>query len=346
MSGDARPRRIVVYRLGSLGDTVVALPCLHKVAQAYPDAERILLTNVPVSTKAAPLEAILGGSGLVHGYMSYPVGTRSLAELSGLRTRLRALGAETLVYLTPSRGLAGAVRDLMYFKLCGFRHVVGAPLSPDLQRHRRGADGLLERECERLARCMAPLGDVALDDPRSWDLRLSAAEAQAAANALGAAAAQPRIAINMGGKVARNDWGETNWRALVTLLRRECGGHALLFVGAAEDEARAARVGALWPGPVANLCGRVTPRVSAAAMAGARVFVGHDSGPLHLASSVGVPCVGLYGDNHEPRKWHPYGDHHRILHDMNGVPAIGVEAVARAVLAEVAIAQVPQAAAS
>ena len=338
MTGSARPQRIVVYRLGSLGDTVVALPCLHAVARAYPEAERIMLTNVPVNAKAAPLEAILGGSGLVHGYMSYPVGTRSLAELSGLRTRLRALGADTLVYLTPSRGLAGAVRDLLYFRLCGFRHIVGTPLSHDLQRHRRGPDGMLERECERLARCLAGFGAIALDDPAAWDLRLAASEREAAASALDAAAAHPRIAINMGGKVAQNDWGEANWRALITRLRGNCADHALVFVGAAEDQARAAGVGALWPGPVANLCGRVSPRVSAAAMAGARVFVGHDSGPLHLAACVGVPCVGLYGDYHEPRKWHPHGAQHRILHEMKGVAAINVETVAQAVLAVLATA--------
>ena len=52
--------------------------------RTWPDAERIVLTNVPVSTKAAPLNAILGGSGLVHGSMAYPVGTRSLGALWAL----------------------------------------------------------------------------------------------------------------------------------------------------------------------------------------------------------------------------------------------------------------------
>lgn len=334
MTAGARARRIVVYRLGSLGDTVVALPCLHAVARAFPDAERVMLTNIPVSSKAAPLEAILGGSGLVHRFMAYPVGTRSVSALQRLRTALRALDAQTLVYLTPSRGLAAAWRDLLYFRLCGFTRVIGTPSTNDLQRNRRGADGLLELECQRLARCMAELGPIELDDPASWDLHLTAAERHDAAGMLGGATTRPRIAINMGGKAAQNDWGEPNWLALATRLRGACNDHALLFVGAAEDAARAARVGALWPGPVINLCGSVSPRVSAAAMAGARVFVGHDSGPLHLAASMRVPCIGLYGDKNEPRKWHPYGAQHGILHNMGGVAQISVEQVAQAVLAK------------
>jgi heptosyltransferase-3 len=332
----ADPKRVVVYRLGSLGDTVVALPCLHAVARAFPQAERIVLTNFPVSSKAAPLAAILGGSGLVQRFMAYPVGTRSFATLLGLRNTLRALGTDTLVYLTPSRGISAAWRDLLFFRFCGFRRIIGAPLSRDLHDNRRNADGLIEWECARLARCMAPLGPIALDDPGEWDLHVSAEEKQAAAVALQAAGTGPRIAINMGGKVAENDWGEPNWQALATRLRDACGDHTLVFVGAEEDAARAARVGALWPAATVNLCGKVSPRVSAAAMAGSRVFIGHDSGPLHLAACMGVPCVGLYGDKNEPRKWHPYGGRHRIIHEMRGVLAITVERVATEALAQLA----------
>lgn len=325
-------RRVVIYRLGSLGDTVVVLPCLHAVARAFPDAERVMLTNVPVSAKAAPLETILGGSGLVHRYMAYPVGTRSLGALRALRASLRALDARTLVYLTPSRGLVAAWRDLLFFRLCGFTTIIGIPLTRDLQHNRPGLDDCIERECHRLARTIAPLGPVDLEDPDQWDLHLTIAERQAASAALGTVEHRPRIAINMGGKVAKNDWGEANWRSLVTRLAASSGHHALVFVGGPEDSARAARVGSAWPGPVVDLCGKVSPRVSAAAMSGSRVFVGHDSGPLHLAAAMGVDCVGLFGDNNPPCKWHPVGASHRIVHDMRGVQDIAVGTVAEAVL--------------
>ncbi len=68
---------ILIYRLGSLGDTVVALPALKLVARAFPDAERWMLTNFSTSAKAAPMAAVLAGMGLVHGYIEYPIGMRS-----------------------------------------------------------------------------------------------------------------------------------------------------------------------------------------------------------------------------------------------------------------------------
>ena len=71
MSPDTSVKRVLIYRLGSLGDTVVALPCFHLIARAYPNADRRLLTNFHVHAKAPAAAAVLGNSGLVHGYMRY-----------------------------------------------------------------------------------------------------------------------------------------------------------------------------------------------------------------------------------------------------------------------------------
>ena len=319
---------IVIYRLGSLGDTIVALPCFHAITRAHPGAERVVLTNFPVSAKAAPLEGILGGSGLMDRAMAYPVGTRSLKALWALRGELRALGADTLYYLTPARGLAAAWRDWLFFKLCGFRHIVGTPLTAELQANRIvNAQGDIERECLRLARCLHALGPIPVDDRGHWSLGLSTAERDRASACIAPLQGQRFMAINMGGKVAPKDWGEANWAVLLTALGRAHPGMGLLVVGAQEDSDRAQRVTRGWPGPVVDACGRLSPRESAAAMSGAALFIGHDSGPMHLAATVGVPCVGLFGGYNQPVVWHPHGKQHRVIHRMSGVQDISVNEV-------------------
>jgi len=50
---------VLVYRLGSLGDFVVALPALHLIERAFPNARRSLLTNVPVAAKAPAAREVL-----------------------------------------------------------------------------------------------------------------------------------------------------------------------------------------------------------------------------------------------------------------------------------------------
>lgn len=345
--------RVVIYRLGSLGDTVVALPCFHKVAQTWPHAERIVLTNFPVSSNAAPLEVVLGGGGLIHAAIAYPVGTRSIGQLWQLARNLRSLKADVLVYLTPARGLLKAFRDWLFFKCCGFKDIVGAPLTEDMQHcrqlvshgphDRRGphndpqalqaaqAQWAEERECERLARCLGSLGPINLDDPGMWDLRLTEREVRAAAAVLIPLHGSPYFAINMGGKAKQKDWGWSNWRALLDQLSYRYPEAGLLAIGAAEDSERARELAEAWRGPVVDACGRLSPRESAAAMRDAVAFIGHDSGPLHLAAAAGVPCIGLFGSLNQPNRWHPRGDHHRIIHRMSGLADISVAEVLDAV---------------
>lgn len=314
---------MVIYRLGSLGDTIVALPCFHLIERAFPDAERLILTNAPVSSKAAPIEAILYNGGFIHGAISYPLGLRDPASLLRLASRLHARPIDRLVHLVGPRGIAAAHRDVAFFRLCGFRTIIGAAVTRDRQQHRVDADGELERESSRLGRTLAELGPIDFADRRWWDLRLTQAERSGAHAALSPLASRGFIVINTGGKVVENDWGEDNWGSLLTRLGPEIGPRGLAFVGAREDSERAGRLRTIWrDAPTVDLCGRLTPRESAAVIERADLFIGHDSGPLHLAGAVGTPCVGLFGSYNRPKKWHPVGPNTHILHHMAGISTI------------------------
>src|SRR4051794_7948174 len=111
--------RILIYRLGSLGDTVVALPALHAIRQRFTNAEITILTNTPVSGKAAPLENVLHGSGLYDPILHYPVRLRSPAALWNLVCTIRSRQFAHVFHLTAHRGFSKTLRDYIFFKACG-----------------------------------------------------------------------------------------------------------------------------------------------------------------------------------------------------------------------------------
>jgi heptosyltransferase-3 len=323
-------KRVLIYRLGSLGDTLVALPALHLVARAFPEAERRMLTNFPVNVKAPPAAAILENTGLVHGFLRYAVGVRGPRELLSLWWQVFRWRPHVLVYLGSSRGVESARRDAAFFRACGIRRLIGVPFTDDMQQNRwEAGDGALEPEGARLVRNIAELGDAYIDAPESWDLHLTEAEQVRADEALRPVMGLPLVAVSVGTKVQSKDWGRENWRALLARVASAYPGHALALSGAPEESEASEFAADGWRqaggGPVVNLCGLLTPRQSAAAFARARVFIGHDSGPMHLAAAVQTPCVAIFAARNKPRVWFPYGRQHRIVYHQTECWGCGLE---------------------
>lgn len=307
-------RRILIYRLGSLGDTLVALPALRLVARAFPDVERWMLTNFSASVKAAPMAAVLEGTGLVHGYIEYPLGLRNPRALLALRRRLRAMNADTLVYLAEPRGRLRAWRDAIFFRACGFRHLIGVPYRADKQRLRQVSHGLYESEGARLARCIAALGDARVDTIDSYLLVLTPLEVEQADAALAALCGRGLINVSIGTKADVRDWEDERWLPLLERLAARYPRYGLVLDGAPSERARCERLAVSWAGRYVNLCGELSLRASAAVLARCRVFIGHNSGPMHLAAAVGTPCVAIFSANYLPGEWFPQGATHHVLY--------------------------------
>jgi ADP-heptose:LPS heptosyltransferase len=300
--------------LGSLGDTVAALPCFHLIARAFPQAERRLLTNFPVHAKAPAAAAVLGDSGLVHGYLRYTVGTRRVGELVRLAWQIRRFRPDLLVYLMPARPLKNVRRDRLFFRAAGVRQIVGLPGAEELKHRFDPQTGLYESEASRLGRSIAELGDARIGELENWNLVLTAEEREAAAQALAAFGQGPLIVCGPGTKMQAKDWGQENWRSLLSRLAAEYPRHSLALIGAKEEAGIAEYAAQQWTGPKVNLCGRLTPRETAALLAYADLFLGPDSGPMHLAASVGVPCAIAFSAAGLPGVWYPIGQQHQIVY--------------------------------
>jgi len=61
-----------------------------------------------------------------------------------------------------------------------------------------------------------------------------------------------------------------------------------------------------------NLAGKVDLLTAFACLERARLFIGNDSGAMHLAAAAGCPTIGLFGPSDE-RLYAPWGDHARVV---------------------------------
>ena len=196
--------------------------------------------------------------------------------------------------------------------------MVGVPYSRGLRENRWLADKqLYENEASRLSRCLSSLGETYLNEPASWDLRLTDSEMLVADSLLESwPASKSFIAVSVGTKMQAKDWGVENWRILLGRLQSMLPQHGIVLLGSAEESAASELASANWTGPRLNLCGRCTPRESAALLRRASFFVGHDSGPMHLASAVGISTVAIFAARERPGVWFPNGDKHLVLYHL------------------------------
>jgi ADP-heptose:LPS heptosyltransferase len=307
-------KRVLIYRLGSLGDMTIALPCFHLIARLFPDAERCLLTNIPTHAKAPAASAILGGAGLVDDFINYPIGTRNLGEIIQTWRKIRKFAPDILIYLAAPRGEKAIKRDEFFFRLCGISKIVGLPYGELGKLAFDAGAQQWERESGRLARSLVALGDANVNELANWNLKFTAEELAVATQVVLPLDGQPIIACGVGTKMQAKDWEETNWKALFDRLAIRFPDHGVALVGAGDDSSISENISDSWNGRKVNLCGILTPRETAAVVAKAELFLGPDSGPMHLAAAVGTPCAIVFSARGKPGVWFPIGMQHEIVY--------------------------------
>jgi heptosyltransferase-1 len=75
----------------------------------------------------------------------------------------------------------------------------------------------------------------------------------------------------------------------------------------------------------------------------ARLFIGGDTGPLHLASALKIPVVGIYGPTNPARNG-PFGTHSIVLRSPSSITSHTRRAIAEDGLLSITVEQVVAAA--
>jgi len=147
----------------------------------------------------------------------------------------------------------------------------------------------------------------AADDPPSPFLYTSAAT-EARADAL-IASGEPVLAVAPGASWMPKTWPADRFAAVARALVGPGGplaGARTLLVGATSDEPACAAIRAALP--PSQIIDRVGSDLltTYACLKRCRLFIGNDSGPMHLAAAAGVATLGLFGPSDE-RKYGPWG---------------------------------------
>ncbi|RTL92957.1 MAG: glycosyltransferase family 9 protein [Hyphomicrobiales bacterium] len=113
------------------------------------------------------------------------------------------------------------------------------------------------------------------------------------------------VAVHAGASFAGRRWQPERFAEAIDRIAGETGLRVVL-VGGPDESDTTAKIMAAAKTPVVNLAGALRLETLLALLKEARLFLGNESGPMHMAAAVGTPVVGLFGLT-SPVRWAPVG---------------------------------------
>lgn len=299
------PPRILIVRLSAIGDCIHTMPVLCALRDHYPEA---FLSWVVEGRSGDLLREHKALDELVivpRGWLKSP---RLVWQL---RQRLRTLKFDIAIDvqgLTKSAivaRLSGAPRRI------GMTGVDGRELSPWLNNEHiePQAHHIIDRNLELLRPLAIERPQVEFRIPRQIAAENRAAEIVIEAGLTGGFAL-----INPGAGWPSKLWPTERFAAMARYLGHKRGLASLVVWAGADEQEMAVKIVAGSEGHA-----RLAPATSLPALAAlarrARLFLGSDTGPMHLAAAVDTPCVALFGPMPAERNG-PYGARHVVVQKM------------------------------
>lgn len=316
-----RPLRVLIVRIGAMGDVLHAMPAVAALRELHPDW-RIGWAIEPVWSELLQAESEVHDvawrfSGrdarrpmvdLCHRvptreWKRRPFSLSTLSDISGLRRELRGDHYDVCV------DMQGAIRSAMVGRMAETRLFAGAAEPREgpaawfyKQRVRLRATHMVEQGCELLG---AAVGETLR--PAKVKLPVdSAAERWCDALLPGVGERFALIAPTAG-------WGAKQWPAerygaVAAALGRE--GFRTLVNAASSEDSVGRRVVESSDGAAMLVPCSVGQMIALTRRAA--VVIAGDTGPLHLAAALERPVVGLFGPT-DPARNGPYGTNARVL---------------------------------
>ncbi|MFT6914276.1 MAG: heptosyltransferase I [Motiliproteus sp.] len=284
------PRSICVLRLSALGDVCNTLPTVRAIQRQWPDCR---ITWIVGKAEGLMLEGIDGIDLQVYDKSSGIKGALALRRrLAGERFDIllhmqSALRASLLSLFIPADiklGFdAGRAKDHQTW-------FTTHQIRPNPKAH------MLETYLD-FARALG-----VATDRLEWRLPIPEA-AQAHAREL--SGQQPYLLISpCANPRIRNfrNWSAEGYAALIDYARQQHGLNCILSGGnSAIEQEIGSQIQHLCQPPPLNLIGKTPLKTLLALIDQARLVVGPDSGPMHMAAATGTPAIGLYASTNPDR---------------------------------------------
>ena len=319
---------IAVFRTGYLGDTLVTMPAIQWLKKIHPARPFIFISEKSPKNRSIAWD-VLQPTGWFEEVLFYDSRSGSLRRffsLWALALKLRKKRPGRLYYFSQDRRSAWQLAlDWFYFRwVAQIRDCVGFLAVEHPQRLTTLKLPEMTSEWKRFLDLVhKDRTEIAPDGQHEFKLTLPVAEKIHAENFMhsqGLSSEAQILAVGPGSKMQAKRWAEECFWELGWKLLERYPQLQLIAVGGKEDEPLCNKLVKKWRERTSFFCQESILK-SAAVLSLCTGYVGNDTGTMHLAASVGIPCVGIFSARDYPGLWNPIGEKNIIL--RHEVPCSG-----------------------
>jgi predicted lipopolysaccharide heptosyltransferase III len=284
-------RRVLVVRLRSIGDTVLATPALRALRRFLPHAQ----IDVLLESWVAP---ILDGSPDVDRILTVEHGsTRARLKVARELRRQRYDVAYNLHGGTTATLLmrAAGAQQRVGFATYQYRKLLTAAAPPSSELWQRSPTHSAEQQLALVGWTGVPV----TDRPAG---RLAVTKTAQAGLARKIALAAPYAVIHPAAAFDTKQWATSNFARVAEHLHER--GFRVILIASPKEQKIVAQLQAESRAPVTACTALTLPEVTAL-LSGAALFVGNDSGLAHIASATATPLVVIFGSSNVAH-WRPW----------------------------------------
>jgi ADP-heptose:LPS heptosyltransferase len=313
-------KKVLVIKLGALGDFVLALAAMKKIREAHPRAKITLLTTPPFEAlaKLSPYFNAVETDGRPSDF----------SDLTAMLGRLRQARYDRVYDLQTNSRTNWYFQALRPFppQWSGIAAGCALPQRGKARYHMH----TLERQADQLKQAGvwpdAPTEPGSAPPPDlSWILRRT----KETRPVTGGATPRPCVLLVPGGSSHRPEkrWPTESYAQLAALLKAR--GLDIVIIGGPQESAMARQIQKT-VSQARDLTGRTDFAQLAVLGAKAALTVGNDTGPTHLLAAAGAPTIALFSDASDPELCGPRG-HVTVIRSPDLV-ALPVSTVASAAI--------------
>lgn len=312
LPADFKPRRILVVKLDHLGDMLLATPVFSNLRSAYPHAQIHALvgrTGVLVLQNHPDVNKTIRYDARFFSRSNRPMLMRYAFQLF---RNLRRKKYDLLI------DLRGDWLTVLFALLKGtFYRLDLASLQTENKLGIFAFTG-----SHQLDRNLDVLRTACIATPHTAPIfRLSLADRQWTDEFLNRANIVndlPLVAIHPGSPIKLKRWRPERYAAVADWLVARKNAQ-ILFVGVKSEVSAIAGVQKHMDGESTSVAGSTNLSQLAGILERCSLFIGNDSGPMHLAAAVGTQTIGLYGPGN-PERFGPVGSHCCTIRRMPDCP--------------------------